>query len=131
MAAGSIGRDNPLYGNIHVVWTRLYPSGQFPGEPGATGGRDIMIAVSEDGGQSWGTKLQDQGGMQLSAIQYPVNFGTGPPPGFAIPDQSHVTIGPQGDIYVSSHWGGNFAVHHSNDGAARFEGHLPLAVRQW
>ena len=52
------GPPNPNYGSLYEVWTRYYPAGQFPGEPTATGGSDIMFAVSHDGGQTWQLQLE-------------------------------------------------------------------------
>ncbi|MHC4404712.1 MAG: SGNH/GDSL hydrolase family protein [Planctomycetota bacterium] len=129
---------NPNYGNMYAVWTRLYPAGQFPGEPESTGGGDIMIAVSRDGGQSWETQLEEQevwndlngDGIRQEAevtrvdravIQIPINNGQ-VAPGLAYVDQAHLAVGPAGDIYVSHFGGFYFAVHHSVDAGASFVG---------
>ena len=64
------GSPNPNYGNMYEVWTRYYPAGQFPGEPDSTAGSDIMIAVSQDGGQTWQTPARDAAGHR-AAIRSP------------------------------------------------------------
>ena len=69
------GSPNPHYGELYETWTRVYPPGQFPGEPDATGGTDIMFSVSKDGGQTWQLQLQTLpgSGLVVSSIQDPVN----------------------------------------------------------
>src|SRR5262249_16136865 len=54
------GQPNPRYGDLYMAWVRVYPPGQFPGDPHSTDGTDIMFAVSRDGGQTWQTQLQTQ-----------------------------------------------------------------------
>jgi hypothetical protein len=54
------GQPNPNYGSLYMSWSRYYPAGQFPGEPTAPGGSDIMFAVSRDEGLSWTVQLQPQ-----------------------------------------------------------------------
>jgi len=125
------GQSNPNYGNLYVVWSRLYTTGQFPGRPEIDGGIDIMLAVSGDGGVSWESQLQEtwidangdgtrQNGevFQATVIQEPLN--TSGIPGLGHVDQSHVTVGRGGDVYVSHYGSGDFAVHHSADGGANF-----------
>jgi hypothetical protein len=51
------GRPNPRYGAMYETWTRIYPPGQFPGDPTATGGTDVMLAVSKDRGETWQTRI--------------------------------------------------------------------------
>jgi hypothetical protein len=116
------GQPNPHYGNLDVVWTRIYPVGQFPGQPSATGGTDIMIAVSHDGGQTWQPQLEPQAGTNIpvTVIQDPINSGIGPPPGQGVVDQAHLAIGPEGDLYVSTYSFGDFTVALSTDGGASF-----------
>jgi hypothetical protein len=119
------GQPNPNYGNQYVVWTRVYPPGQFPGEPTATGGTDLMVAVSRDGGQSYQTQLENVPGIAtpVTVIQDPLAAqlgGMGAPPGFGFQDQGHVTVGPEGDIYITSYGVGDFVVYHSTDGGASF-----------
>lgn len=114
------GEPNPHYGNLYAVWTRLYAPGNFPGEPDASGGGDIMIAVSEDGGATWQERFQEEDGVRYSVFEFPLNFGLGVPPGLTVVDQAHVAVGPEGDVYVSSTWGGRFAVHHSTDAGRTF-----------
>jgi hypothetical protein len=121
------GQPNPRYGDLYVTWVRLYPAGQFPGDPQSVAGSDIMFAVSQDGGQTWTTRLQTQpapmepGNVQVSVIRDPY-LGTDdsgkPGRGFAADPQ--VSVGPQGDLYVSAFIGGSFEVFHSSDGGASF-----------
>jgi hypothetical protein len=126
------GQPNPNYDDLYVTWVRLYPAGQYPGDPSSTDGSDIMFAVSSDGGQTWQTQLQSQpaygqpGNVQVSVIQeqliaqyYDVPADQGPAgSGFMFYPQ--VSIGPQGDIYVSAWDGGYFTVYHSFDNGASF-----------
>ena len=74
------GSPNPRYGAMYETWTRIYPAGQFPGDPTATGGTDVMLAVSKDQGETWQTLLQTQPGtgLQVSVIQDPANGGEAP-----------------------------------------------------
>jgi hypothetical protein len=121
------GLPNPLYGDLYVAWVRVYPAGQFPGDPNSTDGTDIMFSVSKDGGQTWATQLQTQpapgepGNVQVSVIRDPF-FGTNDTgaagQGFVYYPQ--VSVGPEGDLYVSAYSGGYFTVFHSNDGGASF-----------
>jgi hypothetical protein len=120
------GRANPNYGNLYEVWARFYPAGQFPGEPTATGGSDVFLAVSRDGGQTWQVQLQQLPGTGLlvSVIQKggdSPNSG-GVPPGFGFVTFPHPTVGPDGDVYVGLFEGGKFAVQHSTDAGATFAG---------
>jgi hypothetical protein len=129
------GQPNPRYGDEYVVWTRCYPAGQFPGQPdpNAGTGTDIMIAVSRDGGQTWTTLVQDPSTLAARGESTLEAAATGPvtviqdaannninPVGIGPIDQAHVTIGPEGDVYVASFSGGDFGVLHSTDGGASF-----------
>jgi hypothetical protein len=121
------GSPNPRYGAMYATWTRVYPPGQFPGDPSSAGGTDTMIAVSRDDGVTWQTQLQPQPGtgIPVSVIQDFLNsqfLGSATPPGLGAVDQSHPTIGPDGDIYVSDFGDSFFEVFHSYDGAASFVG---------
>src|SRR5262249_18767479 len=117
------GQPNPNHGNLYVTWTRVYLPGQFPGEPDSTGGTDAMIAVSRDGGQTRQTQLENVPGIPtpVTVIQDPLNIGEGAPFGLGIPDQVHLAIGPEGDIYVTNTGAGDFTVYHSSDGGASFD----------
>jgi hypothetical protein len=110
------GQPNPNYGNLYVVWSRIYVPGQFPGHPEIDGGIDIMLAVSRDGGLSWQTRLQEQNGVAVTVIQDPTN--TVGLPGLGLVDQARITIGPEGDIYVLPNGG----VQHSTDAGVSFDG---------
>src|SRR5207244_3773627 len=111
------GQPNPYYGSLYEVWSRYYPPGQFPGEPNPTGGSDIMIAVSRDGGRTWQTQLQPHPvlGIPVSVISQGAVFNTGSgtvSTGTGKFNWSHLAVGPEGDVYVSCFWGGGFAMFH-------------------
>jgi hypothetical protein len=119
------GQPNPNHGSLYVCWSRYYPAGQFPGEPTAGGGSDIMFAVSQDGGQNWQIQLQPQAGTGIPVtVIYNSSDGseTGmdQSPGLGHANWSHVTVGPEGDIYVSRYGENLFTVHHSTDGGKSF-----------
>ena len=112
---------SPNFGNLYEVWTRVYPAGQFPNSPTATGGTDIMIAVSKDDGQTWQTQYKNIPGLNtpvtaLNDIENTaaVGGGTGNPIGVGFIDQPHVTVGADGSIYVAYVSGGPFAVAYSS-----------------
>jgi len=115
------GQPNPYYDDLYVTWVRVYAPGQFPGDPQSTAGSDIMFAVSQDGGHSWSTQVQNQGGTQITVIKDPnyATNGTGSP-GHGYMFYPQVTIGPEGDVYVSAYAGGAFDVFHSTDNGASF-----------
>jgi len=115
------GQPNPYYDDLYVTWVRVYSPGQFPGDPQSTAGTDIMLAVSQDGGQTWSTQMQNQGGTQITVIKDPnyATDGTGSS-GHGDMFYPQVTIGPQGDIYVSAYAAGGFDVFHSTDNGASF-----------
>src|SRR5262249_24516489 len=117
------GQSNPNYGNLYEVWTRYYPSGQFPGDPTAPGGSDVYIAVSRDGGQTWQTRLETLPGTDVltTVLQSPQNSG-GLPPGLGFDTFPHATVGPDGDVYVGLFEGGDYAVQHSTDAGVSFAG---------
>ncbi len=114
---------SPGYGNLYLTWTRFYPAGQFPGDAHSTDGSDVMVAAGtiNKGVISWTTELQNVGGVEVSVIRDP-NSGTldqgNPARGFA--GFSQVTVGPQGDVYISAYAGGVFTVYHSSDGGQTF-----------
>ena len=117
------GSVNPRYGAMYVTWTRIYAVGQFPGQPDSDGGTDGFLAVSKDGGQTWQVQTQTlpDSGLVVTSLWDPSNeSGLGNGLGFGFLDQSHVTIGPQGDVYVSNFGGGDFVVQHSTDGGQTF-----------
>lgn len=117
------GRPNPNYGTLYSTWVRLYPSGQFPGQPDSTGGSDVMFAVSRDGGITWTTRMQTDPvqGIEVSVIKDP-DFGTNATsaPGRGFSFFPHITVGPEGDLYVSMFGAGDFTVFHSTDAGASF-----------
>ena len=116
------GQPNPYYGEMYVTWARYYPAGDFPGEPGSGGGSDIMFSVSHDGGQTWQTQLTTNplNGASISVIWKTGNTGTGAPAGLGYQNNAHLSIGPEGDIYVDSLFGGTVAVNMSSDGGQNF-----------
>jgi BNR/Asp-box repeat len=117
------GQPNPNYGNQYEVWTRIYVPGLFPGDPNSTGGTDIMVAVSKDHGQTWQIQYVP-GTTNETVIQDPLNsIATGAslaPLGLGVQDQAQVTVGPEGDLYVSYITFGDFSVAHSTDAGASF-----------
>jgi hypothetical protein len=117
------GQPNPNYGNLYEVWTRFYTPGQFPGDPSSTGGSDVYIAVSKDGGQTWQTQLENVPGVSVpvSVIQNSQNGGE-IPGGLGFDTFPHPTVGPDGDVYVGLFEGGKYAVQHSTDAGASFQG---------
>jgi hypothetical protein len=134
------GQPNPNHGNLYVAWTHLFPPGQYLGQPSASGGSDIWIAVSTDGGLTWQIRLQEQQvwiDADGDGIQQPNEFvpvrvsvirdalldpiGGGAPPGLGACDQAHLAIGPEGDIYLSNYGGNDFTVHHSADAGVSFD----------
>ncbi len=110
------GQPNPNYGNLYEVWSRYYPPGQFPDEPTATGGSQILLAVSHDAGQTWQIEPQP---VAVATDTLSSNTGIGLAPGTGFENWSQVAVGPQGDIYVVQ---GTSAVtvYHSTDGGASF-----------
>jgi FG-GAP-like repeat len=122
------GMPNPDYGDVYVTWTRSYP--QYP-----PFGTDIYIAVSKDHGQSFQPQLENAPGFSIpvTVIQdYSQNDKYLSDPGGPVPtqvhldgsglvDQSNVTVGPGGDVYVSYIAGGDFTVVHSSDAGAKFD----------
>ncbi len=111
------GQPNPNFGNLYVVWTRYYPPGQFPGQPAGTGGGEIYLAVSDDGGQTWQTRLRADGNTVLRDPTLLTANLTG---GTSVSIDPRIAIGPEGDLYVTHFAGGAFAVYHSTDAAASF-----------
>ncbi len=117
------GIANSHYGEMYTTWTRVYAPGHFPDEPNSTGGSDIMFAVSNDGGATWQLRLETDpaSGEFVTTVQDPGIAGYGfLPLGFGVADQAHVTIGPEGDVYVSNFAGGDFVVQHSTDDGQSF-----------
>ena len=116
------GQPNPYYGSLYETWGRDYPAGQFPGEPTATGGRDIMFAVSRDHGQTWQIQLQPQvdTGIPISVIHPYDDTSQGSSEGAGILLPGRVAVGPEGDIYVSYAAANGLAISHSTDGGASF-----------
>ncbi len=115
------GGLNPNYGDLYVTWTRLYPEGQVPGFPDLGASGEIMIAVSKDRGVTWETQYQQppEPGLEISVLRDPTQIVPNLP-GTTSMDQAHVSIGPEGDIYVSNAGGGDFVVQHSTDAGATF-----------
>ena len=118
------GRTNPNYGTLYETWSRYYPAGQYPGEPNAIGGANIMIAVSRDGGRTWQLQLESHPDQAPDPVTVIYNaelfYGTGGPEGQGYENWAHVTVGPEGDVYVSQFLGARFVLQHSMDGAKSF-----------
>ncbi len=112
---------NANYGNLYAVWSRYYAQGQFPGEPDSTGGSQIMISVSKDGGQSWQLQLEERpNGVDETVIEDAFDSGIGPPAGLGAVNWSHVAVGPAGDVYVSLFFLSQYAFYYSDDGGKSF-----------
>ena len=114
-----------------MTWVRAYAPGQFPGDPNSQDGTDVMFAVSRNGGQTWQTRLQTEpatgepGNVQETVIQEQYAAAYGIPDDQGNAGQGYiyypqVSIGPQGDLYVSTWDGGCFTVFHSLDNGASF-----------
>ena len=114
---------NPNFGNLYAVWSRYYPMGQYPGEPDGRTGSNIMFAVSSDGGATWQLRLEshpDESADPITVIYNKGYFSADFAEGVGLENWSHVTVGPEGDIYVSHFLGGQFAVHHSTNAGLSF-----------
>ncbi len=138
------GAANPNFGNLYVNWVRVYPDGQLPGGDGGRGASDIMVAVSRDGGATWNTQLETVAqlienspgaswigyaqqaldpALQVTVIKDPdVAFDATNSSGRGWMFYSHITVGPEGDLYVSAFSGADFAVFHSSNAGATFSG---------
>ena len=115
------GNPNPHYGNLYVVWSRYFPAKQFPGQPDSNGGSRILLAVSSDGGETWDVRRDATDQLGLPAVPVPETFGLGQaPPGLGAVNWSHVSVGPEGDVYVSMFDFDAFEVFHSVDGGRSF-----------
>jgi hypothetical protein len=115
--------NSPNHGNIYVTWTRVYPKGQFPGNPDSDGGTTIHIAVSSDGGASF----QPQVPPKTKKNKFPISVlrdtffrGDGPPEGVGNATSPRLAIGAGGSVYVAFYDFGNFIVLHSEDGGHNF-----------
>ncbi len=116
------GRMNPNFGNLYVTWGRYYPAGQFPGEANASGGSDVMIAVSRDHGETWQLRTQPRANSQVvdSVLQMTSNTGTEQAAGLGFMNWPRVTVGALGDVSVADFGGGWFLVNHSSDAGETF-----------
>jgi hypothetical protein len=115
------GRPNPNHGNLYEVWSRYYADGQYPGNPNSVGGSDLMLAVSRDAGQTWQIQLEpDPAGGSVPVTAVTPDMPSEYSPGRGLVNSSHITIGPEGDIYVC--FVGNLEVNlaHSTDGGHSF-----------
>jgi hypothetical protein len=109
---------DPTSGAIYVSWARFYPPGQFPGDPNSRSGSDVMFAVSNNGGTTFQTQMQNVAGTGpgtglVSAIHDP-NFGSGD--GANYMNFPSVSVGAGGAVYVSTYTGGYFTVYYSTAG---------------
>jgi hypothetical protein len=112
-------------GKLYVTWTRFYPGNTtngFPQSNGtrlATGGSDIMLAVSSDSGQHW--TQRNQGATLVPILREPST----PTSGIGSGSQffSQVAVGTGGNVYVSYVFTSNaaFRVRHSADGGQTFD----------
>jgi hypothetical protein len=127
------GQANPNYGHVYVTWLRLYPPGQFPGDPNSKLGTDVMIAVGSHSasGLAFVTQMQNisasyyadgsptgAGTGRVSAIKDP-QFGDNDT-GVLTRNNAAVTVGPGGAVYVSTYTGGFFTDFYSTNGGQTF-----------
>jgi hypothetical protein len=114
------GKRNPNFGHIYVTWARYYPSGQYPGEPGASGGSQVMIAVSNDG-QKWVEQLEERPDSHTFETVIVDAYDSGNArPGSGAANNPHVAVGPQGDVYVSIFERNTYYLYHSANGGQSF-----------
>jgi hypothetical protein len=111
------GQPNPNLGNLYVVWTRHYPPNRFPGFATSAGGGEIMLAVSTDGGQSWTNRLRPDG---IPVLRDPASVGQTQTPGNSLNLDPKITVGPEGDLYVSQFAGAVFPVYYSSNAGVNF-----------
>ena len=121
----TITTDGQQYNPMYATFSRYYPAGLYPGEPDAIGGSNIIFAVSRDGGKTWQEKTEShpEEGTDHATVIFNAGIiftGRGAPEGLGLENWAHVTVGPDGDIYVSESAGGRFAIHHSTDGGDSF-----------
>ena len=117
------GKPNPNFGNIYVVFARLYPKGQFPGELDSGGGSTAQIAVSTDDGASFEVREPAPTVAHpapISVIQDNTFSGEGLTEGTGNVNFVHVAVGPEGDVYVSYFDYKYFPVVHSTDAGHTF-----------
>ena len=116
------GQLNPNFGNIYVTWARYYPSGQFPGEVNSTGGSQVFIAASSDGGQNWHLRTQQPSNsdVAITVLETKSNTGLDQPPGRGYLNWPRVTVGANGDVSVADYGGAWYLVNHSIDAGANF-----------
>ena len=122
---------SPLDGALYVTWNRFYPAGQFPGQPNAQGGSDVMFATSittaaeRFARKSWTVRTQTVAGVGSVTVLEDTARTVTPelawPRGSAsIPTPVHVTVGPDGSIYVSEFRGALFTVNVSRNAGMSF-----------
>lgn len=127
------GSPNPYFGNMYATWITLYPAGQFPLRPDFLGGGTGMIAVSEDGGDTWEpltrqtffpVDLNGNGNFEpeeffpvvIPALAEDLGFFAEAGTASTFAAVPRVSIGPDGDIYVGASGGGTYSIFHSPDG---------------
>jgi hypothetical protein len=97
---------SPHQDNVYISWTRFY-SAAHP--DGGTGGGDIMIGRSTDGGVTW----------TVQRIVLPGNGGTGTV-GSSFVQGSEPEVATNGDVYVTFWFGGRIEVWKSVDGGVTY-----------
>jgi hypothetical protein len=117
---------NPNYGALYEVWSRYYPAGQFPGESDSTGGSQIMVSISRDGGATWSLQLENRPatGLAETVIKDPIETGVGVPTALGRDFLPHVAVGPDNSVYVSVSIFGSFWVFRGTDGGKSSDGVL-------
>jgi hypothetical protein len=109
-------------GNLYVTWARFYPAGLYPGRPTSLGGSAIMLARSADGGQSWTTLAQAGGAPVILDPVIPNANQAAGSEGNGVYTNPRVSVGPEGDVYVSAWVSARIVVWHSTDQGATFQG---------
>lgn len=110
---------SPRHGTIYVSWSRYFPAGLFPGMPESTGGVEVYISSSTNGGSEWTVKTAQDNGTEFSTLKHPLNDGA-VPEGLGYPNWARPSVGPEGDVYVGQFLATFFSVSHSDDGGDSF-----------
>lgn len=107
-------------GDIYVSWARYFQPTGFPGQPKSTGGSEVYVSVSEDGGKTWTVRTTpNENGVPLSTLSHPLNDGA-TPPGLGYPSWARPAVGPEGDLYIGQFMAVFYSVSHSTNGGSTF-----------
>lgn len=107
-------------GDIYVSWARYFQPTGFPGQPKSTGGSEVYVSVSEDGGKTWTVRTTpNDKGVPLSNLSHPLNDGA-TPPGLGYPSWARPAVGSEGDLYIGQFMAVFYSVSHSTNGGLTF-----------